>query len=108
MDSYRDFKSITDKYYTDWIMPDFAVFEVLLNKYGVRLRNKDGDAKYATFSVPISKQDALVLGIRYTKIDGSWTEDLFLFELGKPIVAGYKGRLEKIIPEYKGTHKASP
>ncbi len=106
--SYEEFKSITDKYYTDWQMPDIDVFVKLLNRHGIKLRDKDGALHEATFSVPKSMKDALVLGIRYQKKGGTFSEDLFLFRKGKPIQKGYRGELEKIVPEYKGTHKGKP
>lgn len=106
--SYQEFKAITDKYYTDWQMPPINFFIDLLDRYGVKLRNKDGQLHEATFSVPKSVSEALVLGIRYQKKGGTFSEDLFLFQKGKPIQRGYKGELEKIVPEYKGTHKGGP
>ena len=106
--SYEEFKAITDQYYTDWQMPKIDVFVKLLDRYGIELRNKDGDLREVTFSVPKSKKEALVLGVRYQKKDGTFSEDLFLFQKGNPIQKGYRGELEKILPEYKGTHKGKP
>lgn len=106
--SYEEYKMITDKYYTDWQMPPIEVFIDLLNRHGINLRNKDGDLHEATFSVPKSISDALVLGMRYRKNDGSFSEDLFLFQKGQPIQSGYKGELERVVPEYAGTHKGNP
>ena len=106
--SYKEFKTITDKYYTDWQMPNICFFVELLDRYGIKLRKNDGNLHEATFSVPKSINDALVLGIRYQKKDGTFSEDLFLFRKGKPIQKGYKGELEKIIPEYEETHKGKP
>jgi len=108
MDAYEEFKSITDKYYTDWQMPQIDVLIELLKQHGIELRKKDNQLYEATFSVPKSLSDALVLGMRYRKDDGTFSEDLFLFQKGKPIRKGYRGKLEKIIPEYKGTHKGGP
>lgn len=105
---YEEFKKITDDYYADWQMPSPEVFIDLLNRYGIKLRQKDGKLHEATFSVPKSRKAALFLGIRYRKRDGSFSEDLFLFEKGKPIKTGYKGKLERILPEYGGTHKGKP
>lgn len=108
-DPYEQFKKITDKYYTDWNMPNINVFVELLNRYGIKLRQKDGELHEITFSKPESKEEALVLGVRYKKKDNSYSEDLFLFQQGEKIEKGYKGRLEKgIIPEYSGTHKELP
>lgn len=89
-------------------MPPIKLFIDLLDKHGVSLRNKDGQLHEVTFSVPKSVSDALVLGIRYQKKDKTFSEDLFLFQKGKPIKNGYRGELEKILPEYKETHKGSP
>jgi hypothetical protein len=105
---YEEFKRITDKYYTNWQMPDIGVFIDLLDQYGIKLRQKDGELHEATFSVPKSRKDAIVLGMRYQKKDGTFSEDLFLFEKGKSIKNGYQGKLEKILPEYKDMHKGKP
>ena len=77
----------------------------LLKEYGIKLRNKDGVFAYLTYSIPISKKDAIVLGLRYIKKDNTYTEDLFLFQKRSKIVKYYKGRGEEVMPEYKGTHK---
>lgn len=106
--SYTDFKAITDQYYTDGKEPSLQVFINLLTKYGIRLREKDGTLHEGTFSVPKTESDALVLGMRYEKNDGTFSEDLFLFRKDQPIERGYKGAIERILPEYKGTHKRTP
>jgi hypothetical protein len=94
---FQELKQITDNVYlhldrTGTIIPYGNAIKDLLLKHEIKLRNK-------------GKKKAIVVGLRYIKNDGSKTEDLFLFEEGKDIVAGYKGRLEKILPEYKGSHK---
>jgi hypothetical protein len=51
---------------------------------------------------------ALVLGLRYQKRDTTHTEDHFLFkqEADGIVVTPYYGRgLERVLPEYVGTHK---
>lgn len=106
--SYKEFKAITDKYYTNWQMPNIQVFINLLANYGIKLRQKDGKLHEATFSVPKSLKDALVLGMRYFKKDKSYSEDLFLFRKNFSIQKGYKRKIEKILPEYKNTHKGNP
>lgn len=103
--AYGEFKSITDEYYRTGLMPDINVFIDLLRKYGYKLRQDDGDLNHATFSVPESKKDALVLGLRYLKKNGTWTEDHFLFHKDKAIAPHYRGKMERILSEYKGTHK---
>jgi len=49
----------------------------------------------------------LVIGLRYIKKDGSFTEDLFEFQSLKPndISKYYKGKYENKRTEYRGTHK---
>jgi hypothetical protein len=106
--SYQELKEITDQYYTDWQMPAIKTFIDLLNKHGVGLRNKDGDLHEATFSIPKSIPIGIVLGMRYKKIDESYSEDLYLFQPEKKVISGYRGELEKILPEYKNTHKLKP
>ena len=106
--SYEEFKAITDKYYTDWQMPEICIFVALLDRYGIKLRKKDGELQEVTFSVPKSMGGALVLGFRYQKKNETFSEDLFLFRKGKPIQRGYRGELEEIVPEYRGTHKGGP
>jgi len=81
---------------------------------GIFVTSKISDTKTVLMNVgdgvvvPKSMKDALVLGIRYQKKGGTFSEDLFLFRKGKPIQKGYRGELEKIVPEYKGTHKGKP
>lgn len=86
----------------------------LLNDHGIRLRQKDGSLKQITLSVPTSKEKSYVAGLRYTKDDGTFTEDHFLCESegvglkGEEIVRHPKRKLEYVLPEYKGTHKEIP
>lgn len=106
--SYDELKAVLDQYYTDWKMPGMKVFLNILAKYGVRPRNKDGKLCEITFSIPKTVTDGIVLSLRYEKENESYSEDLFLFELGKPIQKGYRGALERVLPEYKDTHKGEP
>jgi hypothetical protein len=46
-----------------------------------------------------------LIGLRYLKKDKTYTEDHFLFGKGHAITKFYQGKAEKILPEYKGTHK---
>lgn len=77
----------------------------ILSDHGIGIRTDDGHDPIVTISYPISVSDAIVVGLRYTKNDDSKTEDLFVFESGKPIHPYYKGSLEDIYPEYGGSHK---
>lgn len=109
LDSFRELKKITDKYYSDWEPPRDENFVNLIEKYGIMVtKRKDGRLCQTTFSIPISVS-GIVLGFRYKKQDGSYSEDLFLFQNGKSIQCGYKGIFEKtILPEYNFTHKRVP
>lgn len=105
--SFQEFKAITDEYYKTGIMPEVRIFISLLSSHGIGLRQDDDSLHEITFSVPKS-DEGLILGVRYQKKNSSFSEDLFWFREGKPIHSGYRGNLEKILPEYKDTHKGAP
>ena len=108
--SYEELKLITDKYYTDWIVPGVNVFIELLRKYRIETcKRKDGILYEVNFSIPKSVKDGIVVGFRYKKKDNSFSEDLFLFQKNKKIIKGYRGSLENsILVEYSETHKLPP
>ena len=98
--SYFELKQITDKVYNEISQnrpqPYYAEEVVnLLARYKIILRQKDGVLHQVNISIPTSVSNAIVVGLRYIKNDGSKTEDLFLFQSNQPIITGYKGRLEK-------------
>ena len=70
--------------------------------------------KQITLSIPTSKGNSFVIGLRYIKNDGTYTEDHFLCEKegvglkGEVITYHPKRRLELALPEYTGTHKEIP
>lgn len=103
--SYPDLKAITDAVYSGskdkWAKDIIDI----LYKNNIKLRQKDGKLYSVNISIPNSKSNCILVGIRYIKIDNTFTEDHFLFEEHKPIVSFYKGKLEKVLGEYKGTHK---
>lgn len=77
----------------------------LLVSQGIGVRRDDGRPKQLTVSKPTSINNALVIGLRYTKRDGTQTEDHFLFQQGCQVERHYGRSLEKKLPEYRGTHK---
>jgi len=88
---------------------------VLLLSNGVHVRQDDGELKQVTISIPESLDSSYVLGLRYIKNDGTYTEDHFLCEQvaesglsSKEIQPHYKRHLERSLPEYKHTHKQQP
>lgn len=103
--SYLELKTVTDVVYAG-VKEKWAKDVVgILSKYNIRLRQKNGQLYSVNISIPKSKSNCILVGLRYIKSDKTYTEDHFLFEENKPIVAFYKGKLENVLGEYKGTHK---
>ncbi len=103
--SYLELKTVTDAVYAGTKEKWAKDVVGILQKYNIKLRQKDGQLYSVNISIPSSKNNCILVGLRYIKKDKTYTEDHFLFEENKPIVAFYKGKLEKVIEEYKGTHK---
>lgn len=105
--AYLELKKVTDAVYSgrkaNWAKDVIGI----LGKYNIKPRQRDGNLYSVNISIPKSKNNCILVGLRYIKNDKTYTEDHFLFEMNKPIVAFYKGRLEKVFVEYKGTHKQS-
>ena len=77
----------------------------ILGNSGIRIRQNDGVNPVVTVSYPISLPESIVVGLRYTKNDGTKTEDHFIFQEGRAIEKCYGKKLARLMPEYKGTHK---
>lgn len=103
--SYLDLKAITDAVYSGSKDQWARNVVDILRKYNIKLRQKDGRLYSVNISIPKSKSNCILVGLRYIKNDKTYTEDHFLFEENEPIVTFYKGKLEKVLDEYKGTHK---
>jgi hypothetical protein len=86
------------------------IIEILAN-HGISLRRKDGALIQINLSIPTSREDCYVVGLRYMKSDKRHTEDQFLCErdaegLKKAEITYYsKRKLGYVLPEYEGTHK---
>jgi hypothetical protein len=105
-DPFEKLKAITDVVYSGNPPPNFHEKIVnLLAEYGIKIRQDDGSDPKITISHPTSLPGGMVIGLRYVKKDGTKSEDLFVFQHGQSIKAFYKGSLEKLFPEYKGSHK---
>ncbi|MBF8250180.1 MAG: hypothetical protein HW400_781 [Candidatus Levybacteria bacterium] len=103
--SYQELKAITDAVYAG-IKNKWAKEVIdLLKKYNIKIRQKDGKLHSVNISIPKSRDKCILVGLRYVKNDKTLTEDHFLFEENKRILAFYKGRLEKVLLEYKNSHK---
>jgi hypothetical protein len=78
----------------------------LLSENDIKRREDDGEQIQINTSIPTTIEDLLVTGLRYSKRDGSPTEDHFLFQKNSQKIKKYYGKgLEQVLPEYKGTHK---
>ncbi|MCD4692669.1 MAG: hypothetical protein K8R79_07140 [Calditrichales bacterium] len=77
----------------------------LFESWNIRLRTDDGELYQVNISNP--EQNIIVVGLRYLKKDGSFTEDIFEFSSLSPneVSNHYKGRYERQRTEYKDTHK---
>ncbi len=83
-----------------------------LSHQGIRMRQDDGELRQITLSKPTTNGNSLVIGLRYMKRDGMYTEDHFSCRRDWEASSGtleierhYKGQLEFQLPEYRGTHK---
>jgi hypothetical protein len=104
--SFEELKAITDQIYAGHTPPDsHDQIIALLDRHGIRTRQDDGVDPKVTISHPTSQPGSMVVGLRYTKNDGSKTEDLFLFQPDHAIQPHYRGILQHIFPEYANTHK---
>jgi hypothetical protein len=78
----------------------------LLTSWGLRPRADDGTLLWTNLSVPTSVSDAITVGLRYVKRDGSLTEDVFEVASHNPdtVISYYRGTYQSERPEYASTH----
>src|ERR1039458_1068509 len=76
--SYIELRSVTDAVYGGKmkLSDAFSKAYAILARYGIRLRDNDGQAPVMTLSPP--DDNTLVMGIRYLKDSGRTTEDHFI------------------------------
>lgn len=103
-DAYMTIESIWNRYFSGSAIDVPKEILDLLLRENIRIREKDGTLKQINISRPTSMPNSFVVGLRYMKKDGRPTEDHFLCRTGCPIEMHYGKRLEKVLPEYKGTH----
>ena len=103
--SYLELRTITDAVYADSLGKSEAFKQAyaVLSKYGIRLRDKDGTNPVMTLSPP--DDNTLVMGVRYVKVGGGNTEDHFLFSRDTDLYRCKGKELERILPQYKGSHE---
>jgi hypothetical protein len=106
--SYFEIKKISDEMYAgtrDHFAPDMRK---IIEKYGSKLRPAPHLLHAMTFSIPTTIKNSFVVGVRYKKPNGVYTEDHFLFQKNGNMKVYSKNELERVLPEYKGTHKGKP
>ena len=103
--SFNEIKKIADEVYSGRRAKWGQAAREILFKNGFKMRQRDGQLVETNFSIPKSKQNSFVLGLRYIKRDKTFTEDHFLFEKDKSIIYFRGKRLEYLLKEYTGTHK---
>lgn len=103
--SYLELRAITDAVYGGKMEKSeaFKKAYALLDKYGIRLRDKNGQAPVMTLSPP--DDNTLVMGIRYLKDSGRTTEDHFIFRRDIELYSCKGKEINKILPKYKGSHE---
>ena len=79
----------------------------LLNDWGVKCREDDGELLWTNLSLPSSIGETITIGLRYRKKNATLTEDIFELSNKAPnqVTAHYKGKYQKHRSEYKNTHK---
>jgi len=86
-----------------------ALLEIptMLNSWGIKCREKDGQLLWTNLSVPTTIGETIVIGFRYKKKDQTLTEDIFELSKNDPdeVAPYYKGQYQTVRPEYKDTHK---
>ncbi len=112
LNPYDELKICSDNYYANQTKENgkivFNKAIELLQNQGTGLRPANHKIVNKSFSIPISRKNCFVIGIRYIKPNGTYTEDHFLFEEGETEIKkgnGKKKWLEKILPEYRRSHK---
>lgn len=111
---YDEVEAVSDAVYAGKRVKAEALADMLalLQKHGIRLRQVDGTLCGVTFSVAQQRPDApetLVVGLRYKKRRDGFSEDTFRFTQGADVIQRcYGKKVEKVLPEYEGTHKSPP
>lgn len=107
MDYFEELKKVSDACYLGQIESG-SVFAKALELIKIsdpkfKTRQDNGEPFQLNFSVPKSLENALVVGIRYRKVNGDNREDHFVFTR-KKVIKCYGKKLEGVASEYKGAH----
>lgn len=104
---YDQLMCIHDRAVADKDANALGEIPALLSSWGIRCRADDGQLLWTNLSVPTSVAATITIGLRYQKRDASLTEDIFELRKSDPdaVEAFYKGKYQRVRPEYSGTHK---
>lgn len=104
---YEQVKSVHDRAVETNDANELRNIPSLLNSWGIKCREDDGQLLWTNLSVPTSVGETITIGLRYKKQDETLTEDVFELNNKNPDVVTqyYKGRYQTLRPEYKHTHK---
>jgi len=107
MTKYNELESIHKRAVETQDASALREIPAMLNRWGIKCREKDGQLLWTNLSVPTSVGETITIGLRYRKQDQTLTEDIFELTRNSPEVVTpyYKGRYQTVRPEYKGTHK---
>jgi hypothetical protein len=107
-DAYAWLKPITDEAQAGTLQPWSPKVVELLESYGIKTDRLKDVKIQANVSFPTSiKGNAIAVGFRHAKADGSFAEDLFVFEENVGLTSYYHGSQEEALPEYADTHHAT-
>ena len=108
MTKYEQVKSVHDRAVESHDATALREIPTMLNRWGIKCREKDGQLLWTNLSVPTSIGDTITIGLRYKKQDGTLTEDIFELNKTKPEVVTpyYLGKYQGVRAEYHGTHKS--
>ncbi len=103
--AFGELKVFTDDYYAGKLQKEEVFNQAYhqLSSREIKLRQDDGKNPKMTISVP-KIGNVLVVGIRYKKDNGRNTEDHFIFKPNENIYRCKGKELDKLYPEYKGSH----
>ncbi len=105
--AYALLKPITDAAQAGDLKPWSPAITEILASYGISVERLKDVKVQVNLSFPTStKNPAMTIGYRYAKSDGSFAEDLFLFEEGVGLTCYYRGAQEEALPEYGESHHA--
>lgn len=104
---YEEIRAIHEQAVRSQAPESLRAIPVVVGAWGIKVRTDDGTLLWTNLSVPSTTGDAIAIGFRYKKRDGTFTEGIFELGLQQPnkVERYYRGAYESARPEYAGTHK---